>query len=202
MLPFAPLDNRPVRWLAVRMRRPAQVAAALGLRGVSPCPWGEVAARLEDHRLVITPESEGWILVLGPDIPDATEDVDACFRFLMRLARSVVEVQYYLVCPGQGCHGWVRLVDGQVQRAYLWAGTTLWNQGLLTDAELRLQLSCLDYGEDAAVESLAWRAMARANLLGVTKLAGSWGRSPQQFFDRIGERATGLVGSLVHPKLR
>src|SRR6266849_3810385 len=84
----------PNRWLAVKSNNPQTVQKALGLHNPTPCSWTEGMARVSDQKLFVSPPFNGWVLVVGSLLPDSSEDVDACFRFLHRLSRELGEVQF------------------------------------------------------------------------------------------------------------
>src|SRR5581483_11374488 len=131
---------------AVRSRNPRAVQEALNLHNAKPCTWTEGLAG--EQRLFIAPPVNGWILVVGSEVPDPAEDVDVCFRFLTDLSRKLGQVQYFSANRVLGHHAWVQLTSGRVVRAYAWAGRTLWNQGVKTRAELELGLKCFHYFEN------------------------------------------------------
>lgn len=89
----------------------------------------------------------GWILLSSPALPDFTDDVDAVYHLSVTLAEVFQEVQFFSFNRLFNHHGWVWARQGKVLRAYAWAGETLWNQGPVTEEEVRLQMSIVDYGE-------------------------------------------------------
>jgi hypothetical protein len=174
----------------------------LGVVNASACRAGEAMARFEDHRLWVSPAFRGWVLVVGQDLPDPTLDVDAAFRFLLDLSRRAQEVHFFLADVGKNQHGWAWLQSGVVRRAYVWSGTTLWNQGEITPAEATLGMRCFPYGTATGPLPVGWARAARANTNQVADLAGAWSVHPLSFFHEIDQRARGLSGSLAHSKLR
>ena len=134
-------------WLAVRGVSVKAVQAALALQDAKPCSWAEGLAESHDQSLFVAPPVRGWILVIGPALPDPADDVDVCFRFLSDLSRKVGQIQFFQVNGVVNHHAWVRAEAGKIVRAYAWAGKTLWNQGPLTPAENILEMRCCDYGE-------------------------------------------------------
>jgi hypothetical protein len=110
---------------------------------------------------------------MGCDLPDPADDVDDCFKFLSGLSRKLGEVQFFSRNRAVGHHGWARLENGKVVRAYAWAGETLWNQGALTEAERNLKLRCLTYTESSEVLGLAEREVLALNTERVVRLAAA-----------------------------
>src|ERR1051326_9176482 len=168
----------PNRWLAVKSNNPQAVQRTLGLHNPTPCSWTEGMARVGDQKLFISPPVNGWVLVVGSLLPDSTEDVDACFRFLHRLSRELGEVQFFSFNRSVGHHAWARFEKGRVVRGYAWAGETLWNQGHKTWAERKLGLRCYDYFESDSRAHFAQLERVRTNAEKVLSLASIWSLDP------------------------
>src|SRR5258707_1386726 len=137
--------KRPGCWLAIKNRNLGAVQQALALHNPKPCSWLDGLSGNGGQRLFISPPVSGWILVLGPALPEPGDDVDACFRFLLDLSRKLGHVQFFSANTILNHHAWAQVESGRVQRAYAWAGRTLWNQGDLTQAENNLGLKCYSY---------------------------------------------------------
>src|SRR5258706_4896689 len=120
---------RPSCWLAIRSVTPEAVRAML----------------TDKNAFLISPCMNGWVIVSGSGLPDPSEDVDECFRFLLGLSRKLGHVQYFSADTVLNHHAWVQVESGRVLRAYAWAGKTLWNQGRATQAENELGMKCYDY---------------------------------------------------------
>src|SRR5216683_1429788 len=85
--------RRPACWLAVKNRNVLAVQSALGLHNPKPCSWIEGLAG--EEKLFIAPPVKGWVLVIGSGLPDPSEDVDVCFRFVRELSRKLGQVQFF-----------------------------------------------------------------------------------------------------------
>jgi hypothetical protein len=120
--------ERPSRWLAVNCSNLQKVQAALHLHNPTPCPLSEGFTRLTERKLFISPAIKGWVLVVGSSLPDAGDDIDKLYHFLMAVADQLGSVQYFATNRAVGHHTWVRIENNRVYRAYSWAGETLWNQ--------------------------------------------------------------------------
>src|SRR5215472_9042244 len=138
----------PSAWLAIRSRSALAVQSALGLHNPKPCSW--VEGLIGEEKLFIAPPVKGWVLVIGTGLPDPSEDVDVCFRFLQQLSRKLGQVQFFSAGRVLHHHAWVKAEGGRILRAYAWAGKTLWSQGTCTTAEKELDLKCFDYLEGSA----------------------------------------------------
>lgn len=178
--------QRPACWLAVRSVSPERVQAALGLGRFAPCSWSE--GMTGEHEFFISPRVNGWVIVTGMAIPTPDHDVDECFRFLIALSRKLGHVQFFHSEKFLHYHGWARLDDGYVTRAYAWAGETVWNQGQPTVPEMQLGLKAFDYGEFCP------SAAARNNAEKVATLASRWNFDPAAVDERLLRQAIGVAG--------
>jgi hypothetical protein len=186
-------SRRPGCWLAVKTKDPLRVKQVLGLLNPKPCPLLE---GLEgEQRVFISPAVEGWVLVTGSDLPEPSDDVDACYRFIVEVSRCLGHVQFYSANPILQHHAWIRADRGRVLRAYAWAGQTLWHQGKLTPAEGELDLKCFDYGEECASSSgdaCDWVSM---NVEKLPLLAARWSLDPGRI--EPGRNDRGIAGQAL-----
>ena len=184
--------RRPGCWLAVKSRSLVAVQSALGLHNPKPCSWIEGLAG--DEKLFVAPPVRGWILVMGAGLPDPSEDVDACFRFVLRLSRHLGQVQLFCAHRVPHHHAWVRAEGGKIVRAYAWAGKTLWQQGTRTAAEKELDLKCFDYAEPPERVSFGQPDAIALNVDKVPLLAARWSLDPARIDQRFLERERGVAG--------
>ena len=184
--------RRPACWLAVKNRDVLAVQSALGLHNPKPCSWMEGLAG--EEKLFIAPPVKGWILIIGSGLPDPSEDVDACFRFVLELSRKLGQVQFFCANRVLQHHAWIRIERGRVLRAYAWAGKTLWQQGTRTSAERSLGLKCFEYG--ATVEGSPFRELdvISTNVDKVPLLAAQWSLDPARIDERFFETERGIAG--------
>jgi hypothetical protein len=183
---------RPGCWLAIKSRSLRTVQAALGLHNAKPCSFIEGMSGGE--KLFIAPPINGWILVLGVGLPEPSEDVDACFRFMVNLSRKLGEVQFFSASRVVQEHAWVRAYRGRVVRAYAWAGKTLWKQGRRTAAETELDLKCFDYTETPERNSFTEPDVIATNVDKVPLLAARWSLDPACIDERLLEQERGIAG--------
>jgi len=137
-----------------------------------------------------------------PRLPDPSEDVEACFRFLLRLSRELGEVQFFSLNRVVGHHAWARFERGRAIRGYAWAGETVWNQGQTTWAERKLSLKCFDYFELPGQAHFAELEQIRANTERVMLLAALWSVDPTSVDDSTLTDALGIAGDLSRATLR
>jgi hypothetical protein len=186
--------KRATTWLAIKSGSVQAVQSALSLHNSKPCSWAEGLSGDHEQSLFVSPPVAGWILVIGPALPDPAEDVDSCYRFLADLSRKLGHVQFFHVHSILNHHAWVRIDTGRVIRAYAWAGKTLWNQGPPTPAEHTLHMRCYDYGESADPSLLASAEMVPANADKVHLLAARWSLDPDEPGLRGVGRERGIIG--------
>src|SRR2546421_570198 len=191
----------PNRWVAIKSANLQAVQAALGLHNPTPCSWADGMARVGDQKLFVSPPVNGWVLVVGPLLPEPSEDVDVCFRFLQRLSRELGEVQFFSVNRAVGHHAWARFENGRAIRGYAWAGETLWNQGFQTWAERKLGLKCLDYFEGTRLH-FAELEQIRANAERIMLLAAIWSVDPTSVDSTTMSDAIGIAGDLSRARFR
>jgi hypothetical protein len=194
------LFDAPTRWLAVRTQNPLLVQHVLGLQNARMCTWNDFLGNSSEPRLFISPPVRGWVLVMGCDLPDPSEDIDQCFLFLSRLSQQLGEVQFFSRNRAVSHHGWAKLSGGKVVRAYMWAGETLWDQGAVTEAERELKLRCLTYTESSEALGFGEREVLMLNTEKVVRLASDWSLDPTAIDAAILENK-GIAGDLLHSKL-
>jgi hypothetical protein len=195
----ASLFEAPTRWLAIRTQNTRAVQLALEVQNVRQCAWSDALVTPFEPRLFISPPVRGWTIVMGCDLPDPAEDIDGCFIFLSHLSQKLGEVQFFVRNRAVSYHGWARLDTGKVQRAYIWAGETLWNQGTMTEAERDLKMRCLPYMESAEVLGLGERELLGANTEKVLRLAAAWSMDPTSV-EAASLEIKGIAGDLLHSK--
>jgi hypothetical protein len=189
-----PVFKRPNCWLAIKNRNLMAVQSALGLHNPKPCSWAEGFSGSSDQKLFISPPVSGWILVIGPALPDPSDDVDACHRFLMDLSRKVGHVQLFSASGVLNHHAWIQIETGRVHRAYAWAGRTVWNEGKITPAEKDLGLKCFDYAEPVESNAFGLPESIATNLERVHLLASRWSLDPDEIDERFIDQEWGIVG--------
>jgi len=189
------LMDHPCTWLAIKGNNSKRIQRALGLHNATPCSWEEGLVEAQHHKLFVSPPVNGWILVVGSDLPEPDEDVDRCFLFLRQLSRKLGHVQYFSVNRILNHHAWAIIDDGQVFRGYAWAGETLWNQGQRTAAEKDLGMTCYGYAERTAVDFFQ-KEPVLPNSEKINQLAARWSIDPSSVTESGWQNEQGIVGSL------
>jgi hypothetical protein len=186
--------KRPECWLAIKNKNLLAVQHALSLHNPKPCSWAEGMSGNGEQRVFIAPPVSGWILVIGPALPDPVEDVDVCFRFLVDLSRKLGHVQFFSANTMLNHHAWAQVEAGHVLRAYAWAGRTLWNQGRATQSESDLKMKCYAYTETPDAPAFTSSEPGVNNADKVHFLAARWSVDPEDIDERFIEQEWGIVG--------
>jgi len=147
-----------------------------------------------EEKLFIAPPVKGWILVMGSGLPEPSEDVDVCFRFLLELSRRVGQVQFFHANRVVHSHAWVKADGGRIVRAYAWAGKTLWCQGAITPTEQELGLRCFGYLEPSDPASFGQPNVAAANVEKIALLASRWSIDPGRIDTQFLQMERGIAG--------
>ncbi len=182
----------PGSWLAIKTRSPLSVQSALGLHNPKPCSW--IQGLAGEEKLFIAPPVKGWILVMGSGLPEPSDDVDVCFRFLLDLSRKLGHVQFFSASRVLHYHAWVKADGGRIVRAYAWAGRTLWAQGAITSAEKELGLKCFNYLENLEPPAFGQPDIASLNADKVGLLAARWSIDPGRIDTRFLQMERGIAG--------
>lgn len=186
----------PSRWLAVKVSDPRLVQAVVGLHKPVTCSWQDGLTLAQARKLFITPCLNGWVLVMGSHLPDPADDIDQCFHLLQRLSRSLGRVQLFSIDRLLKHHAWACAHQGRIERAYAWAGRTLWNQGRPTPAEVQLGLVCYGYGAAPPRVHRASLDPIIRNTDRVPLLAARWSVDPGAVDPGLLSQAHGIVGEL------
>jgi hypothetical protein len=179
--------HRPPCWLAIRSVSPEAVKTALCLNKAAPCSWADGLAG--EHEFFISPRVHGWVIITGLGVPNPTDDVDACFLFLTTLSRKLGHVQFFYASRILHHHGWARLDDGFVTRAYAWTGETAWHQGIETLPEIEIGVKTFNYGDNSAT-----MLDAENNFEKVAALAARWSLDPAEVKLNSFRQSIGIAG--------
>jgi hypothetical protein len=174
---------------------------ALNLHQPLACSWEDGVALALEHKLFISPSVGGWVLVVGADLPDPSDDVDKCFLLLTHLSRKVGVVQFFSANRVLNHHAWAYAERGSIVRAYAWAGRTVWNQGRPTQAETDLGLTCFDYAVTVERIRFTQPDPITRNTERVAQLAARWSLDPAAMDFRRLREMPGIVGELTRSRI-
>jgi len=195
-LPYSALINMPHHWIAVQGVTAEALVNALKLQNLNECTWTDGLASASQNRVFISPRIGNWTLILGDGLPDPVTDVDHCFHFLNRLSHELGHVQYFSANRALGYHGWAKFYQGKVVRAYAWAGQTIWNQGTMSSAELKLGAICHDYLADEDITWQEQQEISANNIEIIPPLAARWSIDPSAIDARKIAAFPGLTGEI------
>jgi hypothetical protein len=111
-----------------------------------------------------------------------------------QLSRQLGRVQYYNQNRALNHHAWALANDGQILRAYAWAGDTLWHQGRKTKDEIELGMTCLGYTEERSEFEFSQASAAAQNTEKLPMLAARWSVDPGAVDARYFRELTGMAG--------
>lgn len=195
-LPYTSLINMPLHWVAVQGVSTESIVNALNLQNLNECTWTEGLVDTGQKSVFISPRIGNWTLIMGDSLPDPANDIDQCFHFLSDLSNELGHVQYFSANRALGYHGWAKFYQGKSIRAYAWAGQTVWNQGEMSSAELKLGATCHQYLED---EDLSWQEqmdISANNIELIPALAARWSIDPSAIDARKIGHYPGISGDL------
>ena len=89
----------------------------------------------------------------------------------------------------------MQVESGRVLRGYAWAGTTVWNQGVKTSAEIALGMNCFGYGDSPGSDDWAVADHIVANVEKVSQLAHRWSLDPAEIDLRMVAHQRGIAGT-------
>jgi hypothetical protein len=195
-LSYTALINMPHHWIAVQGVSAEAVVNALKLKNLNECTWTDGLVDAGQNRIFISPRIGHWTLIMGDGLPDPATDVDTCFHFLHHLSIHLGHVQFFSANRALGFHAWAKFYQGNAVRAYAWAGQTVWNQGPMSAAEIKLGATCHQYFED---EHLPWQEqqeISAHNIELIPALAARWSIDPAAIDARKISPYPGLSGEL------
>jgi hypothetical protein len=190
-------------WLAVRSRDARRVVEALGLTAVEPANWRTGVGvvydpELAERRVFVSPPVNGWVFVVGMALPKAAGSgfADALTPLLTGLGQSFVEVQYYATAPDRDFHGWARLIDGTLVRAFAVSGEDIvLNTGRTTKDERALGLKLFELkGVKGRRGDTGGELILHPTEAHVMRLAGKWSIDPTTLGPQSGSPSLGTVG--------
>ncbi len=144
LLPEKPLPfGYKMAWLAIPHVKSSQVLSALKLEEIAPANWtkGLTVAYDDKKSLFVTPVLKDWVLVIGRALwskADLSEPVQSN-QWLKDISKMFEESYYFSTMRGLENHGWVKMKQGKLVRAYGVSGElgeVMWCYGQPTQAEL------------------------------------------------------------------
>jgi hypothetical protein len=119
------------KWLAIKSTDKNKVAKFLKLKNIQESNWEYGVNFGYEKGVFVTPEIDGWILVLGIEIFDL--ETDATREFLIRMSTEFGEVQIFLTHRVVEYHFWGLAKEGEIERLYAYIGDS--GENLIIEGE-------------------------------------------------------------------
>lgn len=174
-------------WIAVLTSDTEAVLDALSIEGETASNWNNGIGTVYDpwlgpDKVFVSPPVDGWTFVVSLALPHPAGPGydDKCTPLLSRLARSFVDVQYFVSYPAQESYSWVRWREGRLVRAF--ASTdegVIWSKGPTSRAEQALGLKLFEFrGVRARNGDAGGEILMSPTQEQVMQIARSWSRDP------------------------
>ena len=196
------LPDKPIgfgyknKWLAIKSNNKEKVAELLELKNIKKSNWKDGIEFGYKKGIFITPEINGWILVLGIDISDL--EIESTKGLLKRVSKKFGECQIFLTHRIVEYHFWGLARDGKIERLYSYAGESNENmiiEGEPTEAERKYNF--VNTFLEQANNDEYWK---RENIEFpdedmVMEIAKKWSINPTRIEDYEGVEGIGLIGN-------
>jgi hypothetical protein len=177
----------------VRADDSAAVAHALALRTTLPANWRSGLADVRDVGTFVSPPVGGFVFVVGADVAGFGAVADDVAPRLARLSATFGFAAWFRSEDAGDAYGWACARDGELVRAYAYAGEhgpVAW-EGEVDEAERRLGCH-VDDPRDRSDDDVKWWPDRRI----VHALAAEWSLDPDALPQRGGAPGVGLVGRM------
>ena len=188
-------------WFAIPTEDSAGVIRAFGFKNGMPANWatGVRTVYSDLGHAFVTPPIDGWTLVVGLGLPsfDTEEMTREFLAFIDTVAASFPDFYYFGTHRVVDFHGWMRVSNGKIQRAYAYLGErgeTLYESGTKSDEEIALGFNFFDErSQEASSEGYFGREDLRyPNEKDVVRISAAWTISTQTLDQRT-EKGTGFL---------
>lgn len=156
-------------WLAIKGETPQSVIEDLQLKDTETANWksGMEVAYYTDHKVFVSPEVDGYVLVIGL--------LDLSLKQIEEIAKKFQEVQYFLSHRIVDVYSWTKFQKGKLIRHYYFIGESgeVSSQGAFTQQEQELGLEHLLCSEDQD-----WDDAKLPDEETVLSVAAAWGVDP------------------------
>ncbi|MBM3973255.1 MAG: hypothetical protein FJ301_04055 [Planctomycetes bacterium] len=177
----------------MRAADPAAVARALALRTMLPANWHSGLVDVRDVGTFVSPPVDGFVFVTGADVVGfGAVEQDVAPR-LARLSAEFGFAAWFRSDDAADAYGWACARDGELARAYAFAGEhgpVAW-EGDVDDVERALGCH-VDDPRDKSDDEVKWWPDRRI----VHALAAAWAVDPDELSQRGGAAGVGVVGRM------
>lgn len=202
------LPDHPIRfgyncvWFAAKTEEKHRLVELLKLKNAVDCNWKKGLENAYRDSVFITPAIDGWTLACGAGLPhgDSHQSIKKVKGLLKSLSTEFGEAQFFVTHSIVEYHGWMKAVNGNMERVYSFLGESGQNlavEGNPTPVEQPLNLvNTLSPGGTAKGNGdQEWPLYPDEDT--VMKIAESWSINPTQLSQRTDlAPGLGIVGKI------
>ena len=184
------------KWIAVKSTSKEEVAKFLNLRNVKESNWENGIKYGYEKGIFITPEINGWILVLGIDISDL--EIEETKDFLKRTSKEFGECQIFLTHRVVEYHFWGLARNGKIERLYSYIGESGENMIINGEpTEIERNFNLVDSFSDESKEDEYWERedIEIPDEGTVMNIAENWSVNPTKIGEYQNIGGVGLIGN-------
>lgn len=184
------------KWIAVKSCSKEEVAKFLNLKKVKESNWENGIKYGYEKGIFITPEINGWILVLGIDISDL--ETEETKDILKKTSKEFGECQIFLTHRIVEYHFWGLARNGKIERLYSYVGES--GENMIIDGEpteIERNYNLVDSFSDEAKEDRYWERedIEIPDEETVMKIAENWSINPSKIGEYQNIGGIGLIGN-------
>lgn len=183
------------KWMAIKSNDKKKVAEFLGLKNIEKSNWKEGVSFGYKNGIFVTPEINGWILVLGLDVSDL--ETESTKKLLKNVSKQFGECQIFLTHRVVDYHFWGLAKDGNIERLYSFIGES--GENLIIEGkptEIEKQYNFVNTFSEESKKENYWK---RKDLDfpyedSVMEIAEAWSINPTKIEDYQNVKGIGLIG--------
>ncbi len=182
------------KWLAIKSNNKEKVASFLKFKEVKKSKWEDGVQFGYGKGVFITPEINGWVLVLGIDISELEKE--STKEFLRSVSKEFGECQIFLTHRIVEYHFWGLARNGKIERLYSYFSESgnLIIEGKRTEVENAFNF--VDTFSEESKEDGYWtrKDIDIPNEENVMKIAEAWSINPTKIEEIPTVQGIGLIG--------
>ena len=109
-------------WFAVKVENKNEVAEMLNFRILGRANWENGVKQAYDNRIFITPEIEGWTLIVGDGLLPLIDKDSADINICNKLSLKYGEAHFFYTHRVTEYHIWAKSITGNLIRYYSYIG--------------------------------------------------------------------------------
>lgn len=183
------------KWIAVKSNNKKKVAKFLKLKNIKNSNWKEGVSFGYKNGVFVTPEINGWILVLGLDISEL--ESEATKKILKNFSKEFGECQIFLTHRVVDYHFWGLAKNGIIERLYSYGGES--GENLIVEGEpteIEKQYNLVNtFSEESKIENY-WKRkdLDFPDEETVMEIAETWSVNPTKIESYHNIDGEGLIG--------